>query len=95
MSHPAFPVFLAMMLLAGCDATTAGNAVVSGTGSEEFLKLRAGPGLGFKIIMGLPDDTPLTRRSCVTESGQLWCRVSLIAAPQITGYVSADYLSSP
>jgi uncharacterized protein YraI len=69
--------------------------VVEGAGPDEFLKLRAGPGLGYSIILGLPDGTSLIRRDCVTEVSQLWCRVSLAAAPQITGYVSADYLSAP
>ena len=61
---------------------------------EEFLKLRAGPGLGYKTILGLPDGTLLNRQNCVTKVGQLWCKVSLVTAPGITGYVSADYLSS-
>ncbi len=69
--------------------------MVEGAGLDEFVKLRAGPGLGYDIILGLPDGTALHRRDCVTELGQLWCRVSLSAAPRITGYVSADYLSPP
>ncbi|EYD77386.1 hypothetical protein Rumeso_01093 [Rubellimicrobium mesophilum DSM 19309] len=88
---------LALALLAGCSAGGAGEAsrvVVQGAGPDEFLKLRTGPGLGYRIVLGLPDGTQLIRRDCVTEGGQLWCRVSLSAAPQITGYVSADYLSA-
>jgi len=69
--------------------------VVEGAGPDELLKLRGGPGLGFRVILGLPDGTELIRRDCVTEMGQLWCRVSLRNAPQVTGYVSADYLSAP
>lgn len=86
-------VFLALMLVAGCDDAASGRAVVQGTGEEEFLKLRAGPGLGYNAVLGLPEGTLLTRRSCVTEVGQLWCKVSLAAAPEIAGYVSADYLA--
>ena len=85
---------LALVILAGCGAGEANRAAVQGAGSNEFLKLRAGPGLGYRTILGLPDGTSLVRRNCVTELGQLWCRVSLSAAPQITGYVSADYLSA-
>ena len=88
-------VLLALVFVAGCAGVDAGRAVVEGTGPDEFLKLRTGPGLGYSIILGLPDGTSLVRRDCVTELGQLWCRVSLSAAPQITGYVSADYLSAP
>lgn len=95
MRHTTFPVLLALMLVASCAEMTSGRAVVKGTGPDELLKLRAGPGLGYKVVLGLPDGTALTRRDCVTELGQLWCRVSLAAAPGITGYVSADYLSAP
>ena len=95
MRHTAIPVVLAVLLIAGCDQTLGGRAVVKGTGQEEFLKLRAGPGLGYNVIMGLPDGTAVTRHGCVTELGQLWCKVSLTAGPGVTGYVSADYLTAP
>lgn len=84
---------LAMMFVASCAGLGAGRVVVKGAGPDEMLKLRAGPGLGFNIIMGLPDGTLLNQRDCVTEVGQRWCRVSLADAPGVTGYVSADYLS--
>lgn len=93
MFRSGIPVVLVLSLVAGCSVSPTSSTVVQGTGAEEFLKLRAGPGLGYAIILGLPDGTSLNRRECVTELGQLWCRVSLSAAPQITGYVSADYLS--
>jgi hypothetical protein len=88
-------VVLAVMLVSGCTSGLGSSAVVSGVGPDELLKLRAGPGLGFRVILGLPDGTQLIQRDCVTESFQLWCRVSLAAAPNVTGYVSADYLVSP
>ncbi len=84
---------LMALALASCDAPMGSRFTVTGTGEEEFLKLRAGPGLGFKAILGLPDGTELSRRGCVTEVGQLWCKVSLARAPEITGFVAADYLS--
>lgn len=80
---------LVFMLCSSCG----GQTVVQGAGPDDLLKLRAGPGLGFNIIVGLPDGTPLNLHECVTEVGQRWCRVSLSDAPQTTGYVSADYLS--
>lgn len=82
----------ALFLVAGC---TSGPAVVTGAGPDDLLKLRAGPGLAFNIIMGLPDGTELIRQDCVTELGQRWCRVTLADAPGVTGYVSADYLTTP
>ncbi|MDH2328172.1 SH3 domain-containing protein [Cereibacter sp. SYSU M97828] len=88
-----FPALLAATLVAACGI---GNgAVVKGAGPDDMLKLRAGPGLNYKIKMGLPDGTRLTRHDCVTEVGQLWCRVSLVSAPRVSGYVSADYLGTP
>lgn len=93
MQHRRVSIILAFILAAGCGDVAVDRTTVQGTGPDELLKLRAGPGLGFNVILGLPDGTSLNRRDCVTEVGQLWCRVSLTAAPQITGYVSADYLA--
>ncbi len=93
MCRSPFCVILALMVFASCSDLVSDRTLVEGTGPDELLKLRSGPGLGFNVILGLPDGTALNRRDCVTEVGQLWCRVSLADAPRITGYVSADYLS--
>jgi uncharacterized protein YraI len=91
-----FRVFISslfvLLLVAGCTNPPASRAVVAGA-NPELLKLRSGPGLGYNVILGLPDGTVVLRRGCTTEVGQLWCRVSLAASPGVTGYVSADYLS--
>jgi uncharacterized protein YraI len=92
MHHTTIFKSLALVIVTGCSGL-GDSAVVDGAGPNDLLKLRAGPGLGFKVILGLPDGTRLIRRDCVTEMGQLWCRVSLANAPSITGYVSEDYLS--
>ena len=94
MRRHAFPLLLAFVVLAGCGNSISDRAMVQGAGPDQLVKLRAGPGLGYSIILGLPDGTPVDRQDCVTELGQLWCRVSLSAAPGFTGYVSADYLSA-
>ena len=94
MRHITFSAVLALTLFAGCAGMPGGSTVVKGAGPDELLKLRAGPGLGYKVIVGLPDGTPLTRHACVTEVGQLWCQVTLTASPHVKGYVSADYLSA-
>jgi uncharacterized protein YraI len=94
MTRIVLTALLALTFLAGCLGGAADRVVVNRAGPDELLKLRAGPGLGFKVIVGLPDGTELIRRDCVTEVGQLWCRVSLTDAPNLTGYVSADYLSA-
>ena len=92
MRFPLLPVLLTLLLAAGCAAPPGSPAVVRGA-DPELLKLRAGPGLGYRILLGLPDGTVVTQRGCVTEVGQRWCRVSLAAAPAMRGYVAADYLA--
>lgn len=94
-SRAALTALVALTVVTGCAVGAGGRAVVKGTGPDELLKLRAGPSLGYRVILGLPDGTVLKRRDCVTELGQLWCRVSLADAPGVTGYVSADYISIP
>ena len=93
MFRSIFLIIIALSLVASCSRLSADRPVVERVGPEDFLKLRAGPGLGYSVILGLPDGTSLSRHNCVTELGQLWCQVSLSDAPRITGYVSADYLS--
>jgi len=82
---------LALMTVAGCAVGS--GAVVKGAGPDDLLKLREGPGLNYKIIIGLPDGTRLTRQNCVTNAGKVWCRVSLAHRPGVSGYVSAEYLA--
>lgn len=89
--RPHFAALLALMIAHGCGAGS--GAVVRGAGPDDLLKLREGPGLNHKIIIGLPDGTRLTRQNCVTNNGKVWCRVSLTDKPNISGYVSADYLA--
>lgn len=89
--RPQFAALFALMIAAGCAAGS--GAVVKGAGPDDLLKLREGPGLDYKIIIGLPDGTRLTRQSCVTKKGKVWCKVSLTDKPGVSGYVSADYLA--
>lgn len=86
------PTLAAFLFLASCANPPASRAVVTGA-NPELLKLRGGPGLGYNVILGLPDGTVVIRRECMTELGELWCRVVLAAAPSMTGFVAARYLS--
>ena len=87
-------VVIGLSILAGCSSVVGSRAVVEGAGPNDMLKLRAGPGLGYEIIMGLPDGTVLNQHECVTEVGQRWCHVSVASGIGVSGYVSADYLST-
>lgn len=82
---------LALMIATGCAVGS--GAVVKGAGPDDLLKLREGPSLDHKIIIGLPDGTLLTRQNCLTNNGKAWCRVFLTERPGVSGYVSADYLA--
>ena len=75
---------LTLMLISGCSTGIGNRTEVVRVGADDLLKLRAGPGLGFRVVLGLPDGTQLIQRDCVTESSQLWCRVSLVEAPSVT-----------
>ncbi|WP_367180566.1 SH3 domain-containing protein [uncultured Ruegeria sp.] len=57
-----------------------------------MLKLRAGPGIGFNVIAGLPNGTALRVHSCEQTGSTRWCRVSLQRARGLKGYVSWAYL---
>ena len=72
---------LALMIATGC--TVGSGAVVKGAGPDELLKLREGPGLNHKIIIGLPDGTRLIRQNCAPTKGKVWCRVVLADRPGV------------
>lgn len=83
-----------LALLAAGACVNPDTVVVTGAGPDDLLKLRDGPGLNYRILLGLPDGTRLTRQDCVTSYGKLWCKVSLVDRPGVTGYVAADYLGN-
>ena len=64
---------LALMIAAGC--TVGSGAVVKGAGPDDLLKLREGPGLNHKIIIGLPDGSigdALYRAKITLSTGELF-----------------------
>ncbi|WGW02860.1 SH3 domain-containing protein [Tropicibacter oceani] len=65
---------------------------VQGVEEDDMLKMRAGPGTGYKVILGLPNGTRLRVTSCEQTGGTRWCKVSLDGAPGLRGYVSWAYL---
>ncbi|MFV0359617.1 SH3 domain-containing protein [Tropicimonas sp.] len=95
MSRP--PKSLAALIVAATMslplAAQAGQAEVTGLTGEEMLKLRAGPGTGFRIIVGLPNGTRVRTHGCDRIGGTPWCKISLSEARSLKGYVSGHYLA--
>ncbi len=73
-------------------AASLGRYEVFGVEEGDMLKMRAGPGTGFNVIVGLPNGTALRVHSCEQTGGTRWCRVSLDRARSLKGYVSWAYL---
>lgn len=66
---------------------------VTGVDDDDMLKMRAGPGTGYKVILGLPNGTLLRVHNCTQTGGTRWCEVSLKASRAVKGHVSWAYLS--
>lgn len=83
-----------MMVLAGEPvlAETPGDYEVWGVEGEDMLKMRAGPGVGYRVIVGLPNGTVVRVQSCEQTGSTRWCKASLNAARGLKGYVSRTYL---
>ncbi len=86
---------LAATALAACvpsDGRLHPSYVVSGVEEGDMLKLRAGPGTGFRVILGVPNGTVLRIYSCEQTGGTRWCKASVKDSGVVTGYVSWAYL---
>jgi hypothetical protein len=76
MRNPTDYALLVLIFVAGCSSSLGSLTLFTGAGEDDLLKLHADPGLGFRVILTLPDGTQLIRRGCIMESSQLWCRVA-------------------
>lgn len=86
-------VVIAALLGAGpAETGTPGRYEVFGVEGDDMLKMRAGPGVGYIVILGLPNGTILRVHSCEQTGSTRWCSVSLDRARAIKGYVSWAYL---
>lgn len=82
----------AMTSAAPAAANSLGRYEVFGVQGDDMLKMRAGPGTGYIVIVGLPNGTALRVHSCQQTGGTRWCSVALDRAPGLKGYVSWAYL---
>ncbi len=86
---------IALGVIPGCDAAMSGTSglyKVTGVEDDDMLKLRAGPGTGFSVIAGLPNDTVVRVYSCERTGSTRWCKASLQQSGRLDGYVSWAYL---
>ncbi|MGO4909272.1 SH3 domain-containing protein [Pseudorhodobacter sp. W20_MBD10_FR17] len=65
---------------------------VAGVEANDMLKLRAGPGIGYRVILGVPNGTILRIYSCEQTGGTRWCKAALKTSSAVEGYVSWAYL---
>ncbi len=74
------------------QAGMGGYYEVHGVEGDDMLKMRAGPGTGYRVVLGLPNGTVLRVHDCDQTGGTRWCKVSLKQARGLKGYVSWAYL---
>lgn len=77
---------------APAEAETRRFSKVAGVEAGDMLKLRAGPGVGFRVIVGLPNGTVLRVYDCEMAGSTRWCKVALAEVRSLKGYVNATYL---
>lgn len=81
--------------LAACVPSAASlddHYMVAGVDAGDMLKLRAGPGIGYRVIAGIPNGTVLRIYSCQQTGGTRWCKAALKQSSGLNGYVSWAYL---
>lgn len=84
---------VALWALTGtAEAGWLGRWEVFGVGEDDMLKMRAGPGVGFAVIVGLPDGSVVRVYDCQRTGATKWCEVALDVAPGLRGYVSEAYI---
>lgn len=96
MRNIIFTIFAAVALMAAfagpTQAQSRGYYEVVGVEGDDMLKMRAGPGVNYKIVLGLPNGTELWVHDCERSGNTSWCKVSLKQARGLKGYVSSAYL---
>ncbi len=84
---------MAALLLGGpAAAGSLGRYEVTGVEEGDMLKMRAGPGTGYVVIVGLPNGTVVRVQDCQQAGATNWCKVALDRARGLKGYVSLAYL---
>lgn len=82
----------AVMAPQSVAAAGLGRHTVDHVEGDDLLKMRAGPGTGYVVVLGLPNGTMLQVHGCEPMGHTQWCEVSLDQARNLRGWVSAAYL---
>lgn len=82
----------AVLAMGGEPAKAGSRYEVYGVEGEDMLKMRAGPGTGYVVLLGLPNGTAVRIIDCQQTGGTRWCEVSLEMARSLRGYVSMAYI---
>ena len=89
-----FKAALAVLIIAATPVAAASLAEVTGVEDGDMLKLRSGPGMGYSVVVGLPNGTMVRNHGCTRVGGTPWCKISLKDVRALQGYVSGHYLMS-
>ena len=84
-----------LVAIKGAEPALAASHVlfeVFGVKGEDMLKMRAGPGIGYRVIVGLPNGTVVRVYKCEQSGSTRWCEVALNEARGLKGFVSSAYL---
>ncbi len=90
--HIAFALLAGALLPLPALAQSRGTYEVYGVEEDDLLKMRAGAGTGFKVIVGLPNGTVVRVSACERTGPTVWCAVALDRARGLKGYVSGPYI---
>lgn len=89
---PIKTALVALMTLTATPSLAADLFEVAGVEEDDMLKVRAGPGTGYDVIVGLPNGALVRVSSCERTGPTVWCKISLKDARGLKGYVSQAYI---
>lgn len=85
------PLLLILTAVTPAAARSAQHEVY-GVAGGDMLKMRAGIGTGYRVLLGLPNGTRVTILKCEASGSVQWCKVALSEFRSVSGWVSMSYL---
>ena len=81
-----------LLAIAGPSAARSNLYEVHGVKEGDMLKMRAGIGTGYRVVLGLPNGTRVRVSTCEASGSVQWCKVTLKEFASVSGWVSMSYL---